>query len=159
MTDLDKILATAAATVASGALVLMAGQIVIRFLIEPLQEQRRVLGAIAAALLRSAPVLADSGDESAAAKAAAFEAAQEFRRLSIDLVTQSWAIRPYGALAALCVVPSWGDVASAASSLVGLSNFAPRPDFQQKIKLAQNVAARLGMRHIDPMFDDRNFKA
>ena len=46
MSDLDKILLTALTTVIVGVIVFTVGQVLVKFLIEPIYEQRRLVGTV-----------------------------------------------------------------------------------------------------------------
>jgi hypothetical protein len=59
VSDLDKIIYTSVATIIGGVFVLVMGQIVIKFLIEPYQEYRKLLAEIVDALTFHANVAAD----------------------------------------------------------------------------------------------------
>ena len=58
MSELFKILLTSFLTVFSGTVVFVAGQNVSRFFIEPIHEQRRLIGEIAYVLIFYAPFYA-----------------------------------------------------------------------------------------------------
>jgi len=149
MSDLERILWTAAATIFGGAFVFVFGQLTSRFLIEPWYEQRRVVGAIAEALLNYAHLFADSGD---VPPTGAQEAALRLRQLSSELLARTVAIPGYRVLAVLGLARGWAEITTASRGLVGLSNRMNRSDWVKKMALASQVAVSLGIESIDPMF-------
>jgi len=150
MSDLERILWTAAATIFGGAFVFVFGQLTSRFLIEPWYEQRRVVGAVAESLLNYAHLFADSGE---APPAGAQEAALHLRQLSSELLARTVAIPGYQLLAVLGLARGWGEITAASRGLVGLSNRMNRSDWIKKMSLASQVAVSLGIESIDPMFE------
>ncbi len=81
MTEVGRILLTTAATVLGGVAVFVFGQLVSRFFIEPVYEQRKTIGAIADTLLFFENLLADSTDAPTGAVA---ETAARFRQLASE---------------------------------------------------------------------------
>ncbi len=123
MTDLWKIVLTSAFTVAGGVLVLMVGQLVQRFFIEPLHEQAKVVGEIAYALSYYAPVYANPTNTVMRPDGVNLTDATEdaLRALASRLIATTTAIRWHG-LARLVFSPPRKDVLDGAFALIGLSN-------------------------------------
>jgi hypothetical protein len=147
MSDLERILWTSATTVLGGVLVFVVGQLVSRFAIEPWYEQRKVIGAIAEALLDYAHMFADSGDKPHPDAPAA---ATRLRRLSSELLSKSFAIPGYPVLSVLRLAPSWARLTTAADGLRGLSNTLHGGAWERKLILASQVATSLHIDGINP---------
>src|SRR4051812_9700804 len=92
MSDLDKILLTALTTIIGGVTVFVIGQIIQRFIIEPIHEQRKLVGAIANTLLYYAHYLPDSVDRPIKDVG---EAPDKFRRLATELTAKTVAVPGY----------------------------------------------------------------
>jgi hypothetical protein len=146
MSDLDKILLTALATVFGGVSVFVVGQVLTRFFIEPIHEQRQLVGKVADALLYYAHYLADSFDRPIAEVG---EAPDRFRRLATELMAKTVAIPGYRFWGWLHIVRPFGEIVKARASLFGLSNSLHRKDWERKIALAQEIAAALNVTQID----------
>ena len=56
MTEITKIILTSSLTVMGGVIVLVVGQIVVKFLLEPFQNHRKLIGEIANSLILYANV-------------------------------------------------------------------------------------------------------
>lgn len=149
MTDVDKIVWTAAATIVGGLVVFVLGQLGSRFFLDPWYEQRRVVGAIAQTLLYHLHFVADSSDSPAPDIQVA---KQQMRFLSSELVARTWAIPGYPLLATLRLAPSSARIKTASAGLVGLSNTLHRSDWVRKSKLAGQVAVSLRIDGLDHMF-------
>ena len=113
-------------TIVAGAAVFVVGQIIQRFVLEPIQEQRRVIAEIAVAhvfLANVGPVtspvpagyLLVGGDEP-------IPAARLLRSLAARLRASLWTIPFYGLLTTLRVVHSRTTILEASSALIGWSN-------------------------------------
>lgn len=146
MSDLDKILLTALATVVGGVTVFTTGQVLTRFLIEPIHEQRKLVGSIADALLYYAHYLADSFDRPIAEVG---EAPDKFRRFAAELMAKTVAIPGYRFWGWLRVIRPFSQVIKARGALFGLSNTLHRANWERKIKLAQEIAMALDITEID----------
>ena len=146
LSDLDKILLTALTTVVGGIAVLTAGQVLTRFFIEPIHEQRKLIGSIADSLLYYAHYLADSVDRPISEVG---EAPDRFRRLATELMAKTVAIPGYRLWGWLGVIRPFGRVIKARGALFGLSNSLHRADWQRKVALAQQVATALNITEID----------
>ncbi len=122
--DLFKIVLTASLTLIGGIVLLVVGQVITRFVIEPLLDFRRLLGEIAYTLilyekfLMNVPATADRPQFS--------EAKEQCRVLASRLYAVSAAVPLYDFLAANGLVPPINDVDSAATHLIGLSNSSER---------------------------------
>jgi hypothetical protein len=112
-------------TVLAGVLVFVVGQAIQRFLLEPIQEQRRVIGDIASAILlygNIGPLPPDVPPESLALAATPAEATIALRTLAARLRATIWTIPLYGAWSGARVVHSRATILDASQQLVGWSN-------------------------------------
>jgi hypothetical protein len=119
-------LMTAAVTVIVGTTVFVSGQVIQRWLIEPIQAQRKIIGQIAFALLMFANVAAV---EEVQARGWPVrwskdpeEVTRELRALAGRLQESLYAIPAYGALAWLRIVPPRQRIMDAMKGLVQWSN-------------------------------------
>ncbi len=91
MNELTKIVLTASVTVAGGVIIFVMGQLLGKFIIDPLHELKKVLGEIRFALLFHAPaIMTPVGD-----RAGEDEAAKILRRLSSELHSKVSAVPFY----------------------------------------------------------------
>ena len=107
---------TAAITVVLGLVVLVLGQIAQRFFIEPIQEQKRVIGEIAYAVFYYANVGSMSPPD------VREEAQRTLRKLSGQLQATLWAVPYYGLFESRGWVEKRENVIAASAGLVGWSN-------------------------------------
>jgi hypothetical protein len=119
VTELERIFLTSGLTIVGGLIALVLGQLVLRWIIDPLHEFRMLVGEIAFAIVFYINATHDPGFVSAATPQQAREA---YRSLSGKLHQRMYAIPLYGLLSLLRVVPPRNDVMKAASQLTGLSN-------------------------------------
>ncbi len=119
-------LVTAALTAFFGVLVFVFGQLTQRFMLEPILEQRKIIGQIAYSLLFHANVMDVSRFEREGQKLVQvqepLDAVRTLRDLAGKLRATLWTIPCYGLLANLRVVPKRKAIMAASSGLVGWSN-------------------------------------
>ena len=116
-------LVTAALTAFFGVIVFVSGQLLQRFVFEPILEQRKIIGEIAYSLLYHANVMDVSRVEPKLVQVEEPLAAVRYlRSLGGRLRATLWAIPFYGLLSALGVVPKRKAIMTASSGLVGWSN-------------------------------------
>lgn len=113
MGDLEKAALTAFFTV----LVFVVGQFLQKFILEPVQEQRRLIGEVAFALVFYANV-----STRFSAPEEKDEAQKSVRKLSAQLRATLWTIPFYNLLAALHIVPKREAINRASTGLIGFSN-------------------------------------
>lgn len=106
-------------TVVSGVLIFVIGQLLSRFVLEPLAEWRKLRGEVAHALHFYANVYVGEGLHTA-------EYGQEVMKHYRDLASQLWqrahAIPFYRVFVLMKAVPSWSQLQQASAGLTGLSN-------------------------------------
>lgn len=108
-----------------GVTVFVACQAVQRFLLEPLQEQRRTIGEIASAILlygNIGPFTPDVPPEALALAATHSEATKALRTLAARLRASLWTIPLYRAWSSVHAVHSRATILEASQQLVGWSN-------------------------------------
>jgi hypothetical protein len=134
-------------TILAGTLVFVIGQAIQRFILEPIQEQRRVIGDIANALLYLGnvgplPWVADM--HTVLLPEQPNDASRMIRLLAARLRATLWTIPFYDSLARLRFVPHRGTITGAAQSLIGWSNslHSGQPDV-----LRTKVGELLGLPH------------
>lgn len=119
-------LVTAALTAFFGVLVFVVGQFAQRFFLEPIQEQRKVIGEIAYSLLFHANAMDVSRYERDGIKLLQvedpIEVIKTLRSLAGKLRASLWTIPFYNLFAKLKIVPKETDILSASQNLVGWSN-------------------------------------
>lgn len=106
-------------TIIIGVLTLVFGQIVIKFVIEPIQRQQELIGKIAHNLIYYADIWSNPGF---ASKENHEEPSKIFRQQSSELRALTNLIKGYHYFSGLGLVPSFENVDKAAKNLIGLSN-------------------------------------
>lgn len=155
-------MSTVATTVISGVSIFILGQIIIRFILDPLMEFRRVQGEIASSLTFYAAVggeameeyylrgLKTAEDSDASHKAIIIERYKDLlrkhwsksddaqltlRRQASELLSKASAIPGYKLLSFLKVVPSMENIIDASAQLIGMSNSVHRGEnFGERIE-------------------------
>lgn len=127
MTDLEKILVTSALTIIGGVVVFVIGQLISKFVIEPVHELRKAIGEVRYNLLFFAPdILTPIGRT----KENCDRVRDALRKSSSDLYIRSEAIPLYSLASWLSrgSVPPRDQVADAAKWLRGLSTHMHETD-------------------------------
>lgn len=106
-------------TILAGVSTFVGGQIVLKLLIDPVQEFKRVIAEISHALIEHANVIGNPGLLGPEKEQAA---SQLLRGLSSRLNAQMYLIPAYGITSKIFCLPSKGKVVAAAGHLIGLSN-------------------------------------
>ena len=123
----DGLAPSAVQTVLLGVSIYVVGQVVQRFLMEPIQEQRRIIGEIASARLLYANIahaaqIASDPRMGAGYLEDATQASRALRSLASRLRATERTIPFYRFWAGLRLIPRPADVQVAAAGLVGWSN-------------------------------------
>jgi hypothetical protein len=129
-------------------LVFLVGQAVLRFILEPILEQRRLIGEVAHALLFYANVghLDSRGGPDEQRRKELDEARITLRGLAGRLRASLWTVPFYDTLARLGSVPSKEDVLDAATQFVGWSNSLYRGTHDERTSMRRKIIAdRLGI--------------
>lgn len=155
MAEFNKALLTSALTIIGGCLIFVFQ----RFLLEPLNEQSRVIGRVAFAMHYygreyNAPLNPKGVDQ--ATQDRFWKVADQIRELASSLAETSQAVRPYWFWRTLGMTPSRANIAQAIRLLTGMSNnmFASgAADVRQQSKQnwadADAVIKALGLRRWD----------
>ena len=106
-------------TVLSGVLTYILGQLVVKLVIEPVQDLRRTIGAISHALIERANVIHNPGVPT---EQVMNETSQELRTLSSQLQSHLYLVPTYRVTAMIFRLPSRQEIQAASSALIGLSN-------------------------------------
>lgn len=130
MDGLTKILLTSSLTVFGGVFIFVVGQLLGKFVIEPIQDLKKLLGEIRFALVFHAQaILTPVGD-----KPGEDEAQKTFRKLSSDLRSKIGAIPFYHYWSKISCgfLPRKGNALEASKQLMGLSNSVHQSDRSDK---------------------------
>jgi hypothetical protein len=106
-------------TVLSGVLTFVLGQMILKLVIEPVQECKKTIGKIAHTLIMRANLIANPG---VGDKDVINSTSTELRALSSDLHSHLRLVPFYRQSARLFGLPTQQQMAQASSSLIGLSN-------------------------------------
>ncbi len=139
-------------TILAGVTVFVAGQILLKLIIDPIQELKRTIGRISHALNFYASVYSNPGVGTAESEK---EAQKKLRSLSAQLAAEVRVIPVYSFVGGLFFLPSHANILGARKNLIGLSNGVYSKSDQAptwNIKQAQAVADALSI-HIPE--DDR----
>ncbi len=106
-------------TVLAGVLTYVGGQLLMKLVIDPVNDLRRTIAAVSHALIERANVIANPGVPTEEVMQATSE---ELRKLSSQLHAHLYLIPKYDHTARLFALPSRADLLKAATMLIGLSN-------------------------------------
>ena len=132
-------------TVLSGTCVFVSGQIVLQFVIVPVQDFLKTIAAICHARVEHAQVTANPGVLS---EDRMNETSQHLRRLSAQLHSHLFLVRPYVLVSRLFTLPSRNQVLQASRSLIRLSNSvfsAHEKIYQSNASSWENICDTLGI--------------
>ena len=110
---------TVLVTVLSGVLTYVVGQLVVKIVIEPVQETRRTIGQISHSLIEHANVISNPGVPT---EEVMRETAQHLRKLSSQLQSHLYLVPAYTTTAKDFVLPTKDNLLLASKYLIGLSN-------------------------------------
>lgn len=119
MSDLDKILLTSFSTICGGVILLVIGQLIIRFLLDPLSDLRKLIGEISDNLIYFANIYMNPGISGVELENVA---QHELRKKASLLRAKSNALPLYNFFYFLRLVPSKKNIIVASTNLIGLSN-------------------------------------
>jgi hypothetical protein len=106
-------------TIFAGVLTYVLGQLVVKLLIDPVQEFKKTIGAISHALIDRANIILNPG---CATPERMSETSLELRKLSSQLHAHLYLIPQYPRIAPIFRLPARESVVEAATALIGLSN-------------------------------------
>lgn len=144
--ELTRAVLTASLTVLGGIIVLVIGQLLQKFFIEPLHELSKTIGETSFALVYYANLYSNPGTGKLEEMD---EASKNIRRLAAKLVSSAHAVRGYGLLSLIRAVPRKRDVNSAASSLIGLSNSFHHGESSANVKRRTDIQKLLRLKLLE----------
>lgn len=112
-------------TVLSGVITFVIGQIIVKLLLDPIQDMKKTISQVSHTLVERANVIANPG---LPAKEILDDASESLRRLSSQLHAHLYLIPSYNATAKVFGLPSKEKLLVASSALIGLSNSVYRAD-------------------------------
>lgn len=132
---------TVGLTIFGGVCVFVIGQIVTKFFLEPLYEQRKIFGEIAEGVLYYAQYFCNPGEDDVGGCRS--KGADETRKLCTRLLARTSAIPFYKLFVCLKLVPKSEDVVSASEKLMGISNSFFRGEASRNDNAAQEIKTLL----------------
>jgi hypothetical protein len=141
-------------TVLSGVITYVLGQIVVKLIIDPVQEMKKLIGRIAHSLTEHANVYLNPG---VGPPEILDSTAIFLRQLSAELEAQIYLVPLYETTRRIFGLPSKDDVLKAAGALLGLSNSVRRAgprtaesnaEREQVIKDSLGIYTPPGQRHV-----------
>jgi hypothetical protein len=126
-------------TVLSGVLVYVFGQLILKLVIEPVQDLRKTIGQTSHALIQRANVIQNPGVPE---QKIMDETSDQLRTLSSQLQSHLYLVPSYSFTAKLFNLPSFDEICKASSDLIGLSNsiFQVRPNIHEiNAKRVENI--------------------
>lgn len=102
----------------AGALIIIIGQIIIKFFINPIIEYQNVISEIKYSLIYFADVIDNPGYD----LEKEVQAAKELRHLSSLLRANTWRIKGYRGLKKIRVVKKCSEIKKISENLIGISN-------------------------------------
>lgn len=147
MSDIFKIVLTSALTILGGLIIFLFSQIVSKFFIDPIHEQKKIIGEIADKLIFYANVYANTTLTHPDKE----KAHGEFRKLATALQSKTQVIPWYDFLAGIGMVKHKENINSATKELIRISNqiIAPSIDWPNGLlpdDTADRVADLLDLR-------------
>ena len=132
-------------TVLSGVITFVIGQLIVKLLLDPVQDMRRTIGLVSHALVERDNVIANPG---VPAREVMDETSDELRRLSSQLHAHLYLVPRYDTTSKIFRLPSKEKLLTAASALIGLSNSVYRADdriYESNAKRVEKVCDSLGI--------------
>jgi len=136
---------TVLATVLSGVLTYVAGQLILKLVIEPVQDLKKTIGQISHVLIERANVISNPGVPTSEVMDAT---SSELRRLSSQLHAHLYLVPAYDKTARVFRLPTRDRILTAASNLIGLSNsvFKARDSiYEANAKRNEGICDALGI--------------
>jgi len=119
MSDVERIVLTAIATIIGGAIVYFLGHLFVALFVEPIHRLRSLIGEIADSLIFYANVYCNPG---LVAENESDEAREVLRRQASQLKARAYAVSWYSLWERMKVVRKKTEIAKASAELIGLSN-------------------------------------
>jgi len=137
--------ATVFLTVLSGVITFVIGQLIVKLVIDPVQEMKKTIGEISHSMVEHANVIANPGVPSDEVMR---DTSKHLRQLSSQLQAHLYLVPKYQKTAKIFGLPSKDKVLAASGSLLGLSNsvFRAGPGeriYENNAKRVENVCDSL----------------
>ncbi|HOI50894.1 MAG TPA: hypothetical protein PLN02_00825 [Azonexus sp.] len=134
-------------TVLSGVITFVIGQLVLKLVIDPVQELKKTIAQISHSMIERANVIANPGVPSDDVMS---ETSKHFRQLSSQLHAHLYLIPLFNVTAKIFRLPTKEKILAASSSLIGLSNSIFRASATEHIhnhnaRRVENVCDSLGI--------------
>ncbi|MDO8788792.1 MAG: hypothetical protein Q7J42_12040 [Sulfuritalea sp.] len=132
-------------TVVTGVITFVVGQLIVKLVIEPVQELKRTIGQISHSLIEHANVYQNPGLRSEEIQS---ETSTHLRRLSSQLQAHLYLVPAYSITAWVFRLPSKGALLEASKCLIGLSNSVFRDSgnaMEYNFRRAEKIADSLGI--------------
>ena len=131
-------------------IVFVITQSILKFIIEPIQDQRKLIGEIANAFVAYADVpvnlspkeFYEKTEGTAASRERVAETQRDLRKLSGKLRASLWAIPAYSRFSRANLVPKVRDVVEASEGLIGWSNTLVRTDADDQVRQYQDTVSK-----------------
>lgn len=130
-------------TVLSGVLTYVAGQLVLKLVIEPIQEMKKTIGHISHSLIEHGNVIANPGVPPVEVMR---ETSNHLRKLSSQLQSHLYLVPRYPLTSRFFLLPPQSKVLAASKALIGLSNSLDRPHekvYEQNAKRVEGICDAL----------------
>ncbi|MBI3766880.1 MAG: hypothetical protein HY271_00120 [Deltaproteobacteria bacterium] len=148
MSELTKIFLTSGLTIFGGVVVFVLGQLIAKFVIEPVYELKQVFAEVRLALIYYAQAIHTPvpGDEKRSDEAAA-----AIRRHAADLWAKVTSIPCYGCLSKLWFgfLPDFASCRKAVSQLIGLANSVHKEDRSRNQDRVDKIGRLLGFKEFE----------
>lgn len=125
-------------TVLSGVLTYVIGQLVVKLVIDPVQDAKKTIGLIAHTMIERANVISNPGVLSAEEMDVT---SKHLRQLSSQLNSHLYLVPFYSMTAGIFRLPSRENMQKASSNLIGLSNSLDRSGLRGYEVIAKRVEA------------------
>lgn len=119
MSDIERIVLTAIATIIGGVVVYFLGHLFVALFVEPIHRLRSLIGEIADSLIFYANVYCNPG---VVAENESDEAREVLRRQASQLKARAYAVSWYSLWQCMKIVRKKTEIAKASAELIGLSN-------------------------------------
>ena len=132
-------------TVLSGVITFVIGQLIVKLVLDPVQDMKKTIGQVSHTLVERDNVIANPGVPT---KEVMDDTSASLRRLSSQLHAHLYLIPSYDIASKVFRLPSKKKLLVAASALIGLSNSVYRADdrvYEANAKRVERVCDSLGI--------------
>lgn len=132
-------------TVLSGVFTFVIGQLVVKLVLDPVQDLKKTIGQISHTLVERANVIANPGVPH---KEVMDETSDSLRKLSSQLHAHLYLVPSYNRTATVFRLPSKEKLLTASTNLIGLSNSVYRADekvYEVNAKRVEAICDSLGI--------------